>query len=143
LQLIFLHQLREVNSGIGLKESEITYAGAGFADACQAVIYEASKAQMMNRPVPLFLDVYSQWLNKTIEVSHRVYSYRHNNELWKIQTIRHIYGRVGLIIETPRATHYVYDTHLACPAEGFMYSLLRDIATLILASYKEAGHTGR
>ena len=137
LQLLFQAQLREANSHIGLKASEITYAVAGFADACQAVIYEASKAQMMGRELPVFPQIYMKWLNNTVEVSHKVYDYAHNNEAWKIRTIKHIYGRIGLMIEAPNTIHYVQDMHLACPAEGFMYILVRDVTNIILATYTD------
>lgn len=136
LQLLFQKQLREINPHIGLKNSEITYAVAGFGDICQVMIHEISKASMMGRDLPLFTQMYSRWLNSTVEVSDRHHTYPYQDEVWNIYIIRHRFGRIGLMIEMAAGTQYVYDGHLICPAEGFMYSLMRDIANALLCSHQ-------
>jgi hypothetical protein len=51
-----------------------------------------------------------------------------------VQIIAHAYGRAGMVIHASDETFYVYDAALGCPAEGFMSTLLSDIAARMLAA---------
>jgi hypothetical protein len=128
LQLLFRRKLIEVNEQIGLKHSEIDYAVNGLGEVCQAIIYGAISAILKGQPPPAFEDVYNRWLSSTVLLSRVLYRYPHRGEVWQIQPVQNAYGRVGMVVHTPSATHYVHDTRLSCPAEGFMVSLLHEMA---------------
>lgn len=140
IQLIFNHKLREVNPRIGLRRSEIEYAVIGFGQVIQAFIHAMIEARMRGAPLPDFAQVYTDWLNRTVEVSSQTtFPYRHGEQEWRVSVVRHAFGRIGLIVQTDRATHHVYDPEIACPAESFMYLLLRDVASRLSTLMQNAG----
>jgi hypothetical protein len=112
---------------VGLKRSEIEYAVIGFGQVCQSFVHQLVVSRMKNQPIPMFTDIYTQWLSHSIRCIQSPFSYRHYGQMWKIHVVAHAFGRVGMIIHMNNETHYVWDAMLSCPAEGFMYSLLRDV----------------
>jgi hypothetical protein len=132
LSQLFENKLHEVNPEIGLKQVEIEYAVAGFQNVCQSLLYAMIQARAAGAPMPEFRQVYGDWLNSSVRISSTVHSYVHKGDTWAVQVVHTAYGRTGLIVWTEKATHYIHDINLACPAEGFMQSLLGEIATRIL-----------
>ncbi len=134
LARLFESKLHEVNPEIGLKSVEVEYAVSGFQDVCQSLIYAMLRARSAGEPMPEFNRVYVDWLNSSVRISSTVHSYIHKGESWAVQVVNNAYGRVGLIIWTEKDTHYVQDTGLACPAEGFIQTLLNEVAARILVA---------
>lgn len=132
LQTFFWQQLAAINDVIGLREPEIDFAAAGFGDVCRAVVYALIAARAQHEAPPSFSQIYSDWLFSTVKVSAKIHDYAHQGSRWHVKVISHAYGRIGLIIYTEDVTHYVLDSRLACPAEGFMLHLLRDVAAHIM-----------
>ncbi len=133
LQQQFQSGLIAINDQVGLKEVEIEYAVAGFADVNQALLYDL----LRHRHAPKKLDfatIYYTWLNHSVRVSSTLHDVVHNDRRWLIQIVNHAYGRVGFIIHMEdKTTHYVQDTVYTCPAEGFMFTLLSELASNIIA----------
>jgi hypothetical protein len=128
LTRLFTHQLYAINPKVKLHDVEIEFAAAGFADVCQAVIYE----RLRNRgdtPLP-FEAIYVGWLDQTARVSQTVHPYVG----WRVQIVTHAYGRAGLIVQMEAETAYVQDAALGCPAEGYMAALLAEVAARIMAA---------
>jgi hypothetical protein len=140
LQMHFRTQLIQANTAIGLRPSEISYAVIGFNDVCQQVIHALLSARMRNMPPPTFDTVYTRWLNSTLAVSQNYFDTTHGGESWRVHLVRHIYGRMGLVVHRPQDTDYVYDPAISCPAEAYMGSLLRRVAERLTAAItQEAG----
>jgi hypothetical protein len=112
---------------VGLRDVEIEFAVAGFNDALQAYAYAFAYANTTHTPLPDFQSVYTEWLNGTIKIFSQQHSYLVDDQTCTIQVIAHAYGRIGLLIHAAE-TYAVYDPILACPAEGFMTTLLTEIA---------------
>lgn len=124
--------LRAINPQVGLREPEIGFAVAGLGDMLQTWGYALIRAQVAKTTPPDFQQVYAEWLQQSVRVSSTQYDYTHENTVWQIQIVNHVYGRVGLVVRTDEATLYVQDMREACPAEGFMLLLLRDITDTLL-----------
>ncbi|MBA3873813.1 MAG: hypothetical protein H0X30_32170 [Anaerolineae bacterium] len=124
---LFEEQLYRINDQVGLRDVEIEFAVAGFSDALQAYAYAFAYSTTTRTPLPDFQSVYTEWLNGTIKVFTQEHPYLLDDESCSIQVIAHAYGRIGLLIHAAD-TYAVYDPVLACPAEGFMTTLLADVA---------------
>jgi len=122
LQATFERELRYINPDIGLQEPEIEFAAAGFGDVVRAMVYAAVRGHAN------FDSVYAEWLHSSIKIASHSHDY---GEGWQIQVISHAYGRIGLQVTRQDVIDYVVDTRLACPAEGFMLQLLRDVTSHI------------
>jgi hypothetical protein len=125
---LFEAQLYQINDQVGLRDVEIEFAVAGFNDALQAYAYAFAYANTTHTPLPDFQSVYTEWLNGTIKIFSQQHSYLLDDQSCTIQVIAHAYGRIGLLIHAAE-TYAVYDPLLACPAEGFMTTLLTEVAT--------------
>ena len=68
-----------------------------------------------------------------MRLSQNIFSYIHNDDIWHIQTVNYAYGRLGLRIEAD-AVSYVQDMIYACPAHGYMLTLLRDLSEILKQS---------
>lgn len=134
LSTLFQNKLDEMNPQVGLKSDEIEFAVSGFSDVCHALVYGMIRAQSAGQPFPTFEQVYGDWLNTTVKVSGTVHSYLHISAVWPVQIVNTAFGRTGLIIWTDSITYYVEDNSLACPAEGFMFGLLNEVATRIITA---------
>jgi hypothetical protein len=132
LARLFENKLHEINPGIGLKTVEIDYAVAGFTDVCQKLIYTIIRARAEQASPPDFRQVYDEWLSESVQIGSTVHSYIHNGDVWAVQIVHTAYGRIGLIVWMDNQTHYVLDNQFGCPAEGFMLSLLSEVATRII-----------
>lgn len=130
----FRDELYAINSQIRLKPEEVGFAVSGFSDVMRAFLYSLIPAMQGATPVPGFDVVYGRWLNDSIRVSVKVYVYSAVDDDWQVQIVNHAYGRVGLQVDTGRGRVYVMDGMHSCPAQGFMYGLLREIATKILVA---------
>lgn len=137
LSRLFQNKLDEINPQIHLRSVEIEYAVAGFHDVCQTLIYAMIRAMAAHEPLPRFEDVYQGWLDASVKISSTVHHYTHAGEIWPIQIVNNAYGRCGMIIWTDQATHYVYDNVVACPAEGFMIIVLKEVSAQILQAKTE------
>jgi hypothetical protein len=125
LQEAFEWELREINSRIGLREPEIEFAVAGFGDVCRTWAYALIRAR--NAPSD-FASVYVEWLNASVRISSQEHVYTHQGETWHVRILNAIYGRIGLEVKTPAETFYITDSVYTCPVEGFMASLLQEVA---------------
>ena len=121
----FRHTLESINDKVGLREVEIEYAAAGFADVCQSVVYARVRGDEL-----AFEAVYGAWLDQTARVSQTVHPYNGGN----IRLVTHAYGRAGMIVQAGDETYYVSDSTLGCPAEGYMAALLADVCALIISA---------
>lgn len=119
-----------INPAVGLRDVEIDYAVAGFSDVLNALVYACFQARHGVGGLPVFPDLYRDWINQSVRVSGTVYPYAD----WRVQVVHTVYGRVGLIIMTATATHYLAEKQLACPAEGYMGGLLAEVSERILAA---------
>lgn len=141
LARLFERELRAINPHVGLSDAEIDFAVAGFSDANQNYAYACIRAHTTRQPAPAFDAVYHQWVAEGVRLSHRTHDYSHHGATWRIQTITHVYGRIGLKVVMPAdVPYYVADMRQACPADGFMMRLMRDIAIRMGASSPQASH---
>ena len=127
----FQIELYAINDSVNLKDVEIDYAVSGFYDVCHALAYALIRSHTQKQPNLPFIVIYMQWLNDSVRLSQDVHDYVHDDENWKIQVINTAYGRIGMKITSVNEVVYVRDSKLACPAEGFMYTLFTDIAQKI------------
>lgn len=134
LASLFRNRLHDINAEVGLKDVEIDYAVAGFSDVCNAMVYAVLRGRAAGEPAPAFFQVYSDWLNSTVKIASSVHSYIHEEEVWRVQIVNHAYGRVGLVAASSKGTYYVQDGRLSCPAEGFMLTLLSEVAECIIGA---------
>jgi hypothetical protein len=126
LMSLFKTQLYAVNNVVGLRPVEVDFAVAGFADVTQAFAYALVRARLGGDP-PDFDTIYQAWLESSARVAYTVHEYTHNERVWQVQVVSHAYGRAGLIAESDGEIYYVADATIACPAEGFMAGLLREV----------------
>lgn len=131
LQQTFGKRLHAINTQIGLKEVEIDFAVAGFGDVCHTYIYNIIRAKAENKATPDFRTIYQDWLNSSVKIFPNVHTFQHEGKVWEVQVVAHAYGRAGLIVNDGQNTYYLHDPSAGCPAEGFMHSLLSEIAVLI------------
>jgi hypothetical protein len=132
LERLFENKLHEINPEIGLKTVEIDYAVGGFSDVCQKLIYAMIRARAQDGSMPDFREVYTEWLSDSVRITSTVHSYIHEGDVWAVQIVYTAYGRTGLVVWMDNHTHYVVDNQYGCPAEGFMLSLLSEVATRII-----------
>lgn len=131
LQLQFHRKLVEINPQVGLQQSEVEYAVAGFGDVCQAYIQAAMSARMRGQGMRKFAEIYQQWLDSVVFTAKEPFSYSHHGQQWQIRLVQYVYGLTGMIVQTEDETYYVFDNRLACPAEAFMTALLSDVCAKI------------
>ena len=131
LRDLFKNKLYEINDRVNLKDIEIDFAVNGFDMVNQQLLYSLVQGRKSGQ-IPTFFQVYQTWLDESVRISQRIHEYIHNNTIWEIQIINYAYGRCGLVINTGHDMYFVRDGMLACPAEGFMFNLLRDSANQII-----------
>lgn len=134
LTQFFEAKLNVINPHVGLKEVEIGFAVAGFSDVCHALAYALLRARAAGESLPEFRAVYAEWLSNSVRVFSEVHPYTHQGQTWQVRVIAHAYGRAGLLVSAGQSTYYVYDPALACPAEGFMVTLLAEVARRMIAA---------
>jgi hypothetical protein len=135
LQHEFEQALRQSNATIGLREPEIAFAVAGFGDGLRAWCFALIRAQTIpNSPHPIFAAVYQEWFGQSGRLSSQVHEYEHQGAGWRVQIVNHLYGRAGLLVQTPHATYYVQDSIYTCPAESYMFNLLSEVAQALQQS---------
>jgi len=135
IQLQFQTDLFNINSAIALKDVEVEFAVAGFGDVLRAMMYTMIPAKASNEAMPSFDSMYYGWINDTVRVSQQVHTYPHEKD-WKIQIVNHVYGRAGLQITMGGEIVYVADESHLCPAEGFMYTLLKEVSYKIWSALR-------
>jgi hypothetical protein len=128
----FHHGMTRINDQIKLREFEIEFAAAGFEDMCRTLIYGIIRAG--SGTPPTFEVAYEEWLWSTIRVAVAEHPYVFAGEIWRVQVVSHAFGRCGLVVARPNEVDYVLDGSLACPAEGFMITMLSEVCTRILSS---------
>lgn len=134
LYALFERELRAVNDAIGLRAVEIEYAAAGLSDMVAAYVYARLRASVSDEPMPDFDGVYGAWLQGSTRGASPVYEYPHAGAVWGVQIIASAFGRFGMLVALPDQVFFVADSALACPAEGFMAALMRDVCGLIAES---------
>lgn len=128
---LFRRELTAANAAVGLREPEIDFAIMGFSAVCEAFLFALLRAQLQRDSPPDFMTVYRDWLDASVTVS-QLYGYDVLGENWRVQIVRTAYGPCGLIVDTGRGIEYVQDNAQTCPAEGFMLSLLREVAAKMM-----------
>jgi hypothetical protein len=131
LATIFRAQLYAINHAIGLRPAEVEFAYAGVADVTQAYAYALLHAHLAKSTTPAFHHVYRDWLQSSARVAQTVHIYQHGTTVWQVQIVNHAYGRAGMMVSNGSETCYVADATLACPAEGFMATLLSEICAAL------------
>ncbi len=131
LTQLFRTQIYAINDHVNLKDVEIDFAVAGFSDVCQAYLYDRIRAHSGKTTPQSFSAFYGTWLNDSVRVSQQTHIYTHENAVWSVYVINHAYGRVGLRVHINETTHYIADSTLACPAEGYMFTLLKEVCNTL------------
>ncbi|HXV43084.1 MAG TPA: hypothetical protein VEC96_08470 [Anaerolineae bacterium] len=132
---LFQHELVAINPQIGLREVEVDFAVAGFADVIQAAAYQLLRLSHTYRHDPTqfepafdFSAIYQNWLDASARLSATVHFYTYENVQYEVQVIYNAYGRVGLRVQVNSEVYYVTDMALACPASNYMLDLCREVA---------------
>ena len=134
LKEYFRVRLYMANDDIKLRDDEVEFAVNGFDDVLKTVIYAIFHAGNTRMEVPEFNILYLRWLDDTTRVSRRIHTYTTpQGDRWEVNIINNAYGRLGLIVHIGEDIHYLRDSNLACPAEGYMYNLLKDAAARLQA----------
>jgi hypothetical protein len=131
LELVLRKRLLELTTESGLSLMEAEFTAACFGDLCSTYVHSCLRARASERSIPYFQSVYLDWLSETVRISQLVHCYVHEGALWRIQVVTHVFGRVGLIVDTAEDVHYVEDNQEANPAARFLVSLLLEAATHI------------
>lgn len=131
LQITFQNELYAINDAVSLRDVEVEFAVAGFGDVLRSMIYQTMLFINDKQDMPSFWAVYGDWLNNSVRISTQVHQYKYQSEIWEIQIINHVYGRVGLQVTIGDKVIYLMDSVYVCPAEGFMVNLLKDISDKI------------
>jgi len=125
LQEAFEVELRTINPRIGLREPEVEFAVAGFGDVCRTWAYALIRGR---GAAPDFVSVYMDWMNASVRISSQEHVYTRHGETWHVHILNAIYGRIGLEVKMPSEILYLADSIYACPVEGFMATLLQEVA---------------
>lgn len=136
LVMTFRAGLAGINDRIGLRIQEIEFAVAGFSDVLHNWAYALIRANASHTTLPTFQQVYMEWIHSSVRVSQRIFPYAAPDGNWQIQVLNHAYGRIGLRVAEQTVVQYVYDGVYTCPAEGFMITLLAELAERIAAAAK-------
>ncbi len=137
----FQRELTAINPQIGLREVEVEFAVAGFADVMQSVAYtliqlshthQHNLAEIKKRFD--FPSLYQNWLDASARVSATSHPYLNREVLCQIQTVYNAYGRVGLKVTVADEVYYVLDPALACPAANYMFDLCDAVAQALCAA---------
>lgn len=128
----FQMALLNINEEVNLKPVEVDFAVEGFRGVISAVTFALIRARVTKDASPTFIEIYGTWLSESVRVSAQVHPFTHNGTTWQIQIVNTMYGRAGLVITTTDETYYVADASLGCPAEGFMYNLLKSATEKII-----------
>jgi hypothetical protein len=131
LAAVFRAQLYAINHTVGLRPGEIEFAYAGIADVTQAYAYALLHAHLTKSAPVSFEQVYRNWLQSSARVAETIHIYQHGSAVWQVQIVNHAYGRAGMIVRDANATYYVADAALACPAEGYVATLLTEICAAL------------
>jgi hypothetical protein len=131
----FQQELLAINSVVGLRQVEIEFAVAGFADVLQRVAFKLIQLGQIYCHVPEqmrrefdFLAVYQAWLDGSTRIATTTRSYTWGEHEYRVQVIYNAYGRVGLKVQVGQTTTYVADMGLACPAASYMLGLCGEVA---------------
>jgi hypothetical protein len=134
LSAVFQDNLYAVNDQARLRDVEVDFAVAGFADVCRDWAFALIKSDVDKSAPPIFAEIYGSWLGSTVRISTRQHEYAHLGAILRVQIVNHAYGRVGLSVTMGDHTHYVWDSSLACPAEGYMLALLDEVCERLRAA---------
>lgn len=129
----FEQLLRGINVHIGLRESELGFAIAGFSDFLRGWTFALWHAHVNHQPAPSSAHVYAEWLAQSVRLEGTAHDYAHAGGTWRVWVVHDLYGRAGLLIDTGTARHAVADPVYSCPANAFMQSLLCALADALAA----------
>lgn len=126
----FQRELTAINFQIGLREVEVEFAVAGFADVMQSVAYTLIQLSHTHQHNPAqikeqfdFSSLYQNWLDASARVSALPRPYLHEGVSCQVQIVYNAYGRIGLKVTIADEVYYVFDPALACPAANYMFDL--------------------
>ena len=135
LQAVFRNGLYGINDVIGLQVVEVEYAVAGFGDVLQNWMYALIRSQSAKSNLPPFQQIYGEWLDGSTRLSQQIHVYDYHGAIWHINIINNAYGRIGLRVKRVDTVDYVQDGVYACPAEGYMATLLEELTTQLAARF--------
>lgn len=136
LSSYFRLRLNLSNDHINLKEEEISFAVDGFDTVMHQVAYAYFDSLNARQPMTDFKTIYNRWFTESVRVSQRTHEYSHQGQVWRVNVINTAYGRSGLVVNMGDETQYVYDVALACPAEGFMYTLMKAVTEKLVPAIR-------
>jgi hypothetical protein len=138
LSASFRYQLELANDHIGLRLHDVGFAVAGFEDVLRDATYQLLRLNhtyqgdvSQIRQNFDFLSVYQTWVGASVRVSSGLHTYQHAGDIFAVQIVNHIYGRVGLCVRVDSNIYFVEDKSLACPGENFMESLCGEVMQTI------------
>lgn len=142
LSEIFHQELLMANEQIGLRPLKLDFTVAGFRDILQSAGYQLIQLLQRHRDAPLkisesfdFPELYHNWLDASVRLSHKVHKYKHEDQEFLCQVINYPYGRVGLRVKAAGETFYIIDTSLACPAADYMEILCEEVCEAICKAF--------
>jgi hypothetical protein len=132
---LFHQGMITINPQVGLRQVEIEFAVAGFADVTRSAAYQLIQLGYLypGNPEAIrqsfnFAAIYQEWLDASTRLADKIYTYTWQGQQFEVQTIYNPYGRVGMKVHVANEDYYVTDMTLACPAASFMYSLCHEVA---------------
>ncbi len=128
LQIQFRHLLNGIS-----EQTDVEGIVAGLGEVCQRFVNALLDAQIKQKDIPQFSEIFAEWRRESIEIPEEITIFNHDGDLWKVRPIKYAFGHLGICVETDKGIFYIYDPQLIYPSEGHIYHILRAI-TLKLQS---------
>lgn len=138
LVTLFQNKLDAAAPLLDMSSREVAFAVNTFSELCQKYLHAVIRARVTGQPFPVFGDVYTAWLESTVEIGGAVHPYVHQGGVWAVQVVSHAYGKAGLVVWTDTDTYYIEDNAQRCPAQPFMEALLTAVAGRIARAVQAA-----
>ena len=123
------------NAEIGLSDDQLDFAVDGLENVLHDVVYQLISLYQTHRGDVTkiqehfdFAALYQKWLDNSVTLFAKSYSYSYAGAEFKVKIISYAYGRVGLQVQIGPEIYYVFDPRLACPAWRYMEDLGEEIA---------------
>jgi hypothetical protein len=142
LAATFREQLKGANPHIGLTAEQLDFAVDGLQNVLVGVAYHLIQAVQNTKQEQNTFDfenLYQTWLNESVQLFSKVYTYQQGHRRFEIRMVNYVYGRVGMRIEVEGRVYYVLDMSLACPAWGYMGELCREVAQALSEAFLPQG----
>ena len=142
LSQTFRYLMETANEQMGLRYHDIGFAAAGFEDVLRGTSYHLLRlnhtyqgdVEQIRQNFD-FSSTHQNWLDASARLSTTMHTYQHGDNQFKVRIVNHIYGRVGLEVQTATEVYYVLDKSLACPGEGYMWKLFQEITQVLIERF--------